>query len=290
MDTRPADTAVGAVVALKPIELAKSRLRGVPDPVRRRLAWTMAVDTLRALAAATDRLLVVSDEPSLEARLRHALSRAPGQSTETAPVTVLAEPGPVGMNGALRYGSERLAALGYASVLACVGDLPALRLESLHRVLDASRAFPRSFVADASGVGTTMLIAHGTALEPHFQGPSAAAHRRSGARDLDAGQLGSVPDARRDVDTETDLTAAFHLGLAAATALLLDPETGALGRYDVITVADQRHPSGDQLAMTSTGHRIRLPGLAIADAFREVRAGQRLHAVTTKDRVLAAWL
>lgn len=40
-----------AVVALKQSPYAKSRL-DVPAPLRRRLAWTMALDTLSALASA----------------------------------------------------------------------------------------------------------------------------------------------------------------------------------------------------------------------------------------------
>ena len=70
VDIRGVTQTVGAVVALKPTEFAKSRLGTVPDPLRRRIAWTMAVDTLTALVAAVDRVLVVSDQPSLEARLR----------------------------------------------------------------------------------------------------------------------------------------------------------------------------------------------------------------------------
>ena len=45
---------VGAVVALKAGEFIKSRLAPLPQPLRRRLAWTMAVDTLRALAEAVE--------------------------------------------------------------------------------------------------------------------------------------------------------------------------------------------------------------------------------------------
>ena len=78
----------------------------------------MAVDTLTALVAAVDRVLVVSDQPSLEARLRRL-----GLSVAVTP-----EPGRVGMNGALSHGDSMLRASGCASVLACVGDVPALLL------------------------------------------------------------------------------------------------------------------------------------------------------------------
>ena len=76
------------------MEHAKSRL-AVPDPLRRRLAWTMALDTLSALCRALPHVLVVSDQPALEARLRHA-----GIAAE-----VISESGHVGINSALRRGA-----------------------------------------------------------------------------------------------------------------------------------------------------------------------------------------
>src|SRR5688500_19189085 len=82
-----------AVIALNPIEHAKSRL-DIPDPLRRRLAWTMALDTLSALCRALPHVLVVSDQPALEARLRRA-----GLVLE-----VISESGHVGMNSALTRG------------------------------------------------------------------------------------------------------------------------------------------------------------------------------------------
>jgi len=223
---------------------------------------------------------VVGDQPGLESRLRR-LGLA---------VTVVPEPGAVGMNGALRHGDAALRRLGCTTVLACVGDLPALRPASVRRVVDAARPFPRAFVADASGVGTTLLVANGVDLDPRFQGRSAAAHRSSGAVALDADRLGGpLSDARRDVDTEVDLRDAFHLGLGPATAALLDRATGRLGHSDVVTVTDQRTDSGEQVVITSAGYRTVLPTTALQDGVRYVRAGQRLHVVTSPDRVLAAW-
>jgi 2-phospho-L-lactate guanylyltransferase len=87
-----------AVIALKPAEHAKSRL-GLPDPLRRRLAWTMALDTLSALSRVMSRVLVVSDQPALEARLRRA----------GLAVDVIGESGHVGMNPALSHGDGRYA-------------------------------------------------------------------------------------------------------------------------------------------------------------------------------------
>ena len=210
-----------ALVALKAGEFAKSRLSTLPDPLRRRLAWTMAVDTLTALDAVAAAVCVVSDQPGLPARLRRA--GLPG-------VEVLPEQRRAGMNEALREGAEHLLRAGHPGVLACVGDLPALRAGSLRTVLAAATAHDRAFLPDATGVGTTMLCTTGSPLAPHFQGRSAAAHHSSGAVALtDAVLARPVPDARRDVDTEVDLADAIRLGLGPASAALVDPVTGRLG-------------------------------------------------------------
>ena len=268
------------VIALKPIEHAKSRL-AVPDPLRRRVAWTMALDTLSALCRALPHVLVVSDQPALEARLRHA-----GIAAE-----VISESGHIGMNSALSRGALALHAQGFSSVVACVGDLPALRPESVLQIVDASRSHPRSFVADASGVGTTMLVAHDVELAPQFQGRSAAAHYASGAVSLSAEAIGSpIADARRDVDTEADLAAAIGLGVGPATSALIDHGKGRLGRYELITATQWRNADGELLAVTATGRRIALPATAFRDELRYTRLGQRLHAAEADGRVLSAWL
>jgi 2-phospho-L-lactate guanylyltransferase len=282
------------VVALKAGEFAKSRLGSLPDPVRRRLAWTMAVDTLRALAAATEHVLVVSDQPALRSRLLRL-----GLDVEVVP-----EAGPGGMNAALSQGASALRAADYRTIVASVGDLPALQPDSVRRVLALSRSHPRSFLADASGVGTTMLITHTGDLDPHFQGRSAAAHHASGAVPLTEVPLTEGPltegpltevgpslaDARRDVDTEVDLYDAIRLGLGAATDALVDHTTLRFGTYRVVTATEWVGPDGTPLAVTSTGHRVALPPEALSDGIRHVRLGQRLHAVLTDDRVLSAWL
>jgi 2-phospho-L-lactate/phosphoenolpyruvate guanylyltransferase len=275
-----AGSTAAAVIAIKPMEHAKSRL-DVPNPLRRRLAWTMALDTLSALCGAMAHVLVVSDQPALEARLRRA-----GLGVE-----VIGESGHVGINSALTRGVHHLNAQGFTSILACVGDLPALRPESVARVVDASRSHPRSFVADASGVGTTMLVAHDVELAPQFQGRSAAAHHASGAVSLAAEAIGSpIADARRDVDTEVDLRAAIELGVGPATSALIDHEKRRLGRYLLITATRWSNADGDQMAVTASGTRIALPAGALHGELRHAQLGQRLHAVEAGGRVLSAWI
>jgi 2-phospho-L-lactate/phosphoenolpyruvate guanylyltransferase len=280
MDTLSMDPRSGAVVALKPGEHAKSRL-GLPAPLRQRLAWTMALDTLGALAGALPRVLVVSAQPALASRLARAGIRA----------EVVPEPPQSGMNAALAYGADRLRSAGIATVMACVGDLPALRVASVHRVLEASRTFPRAFLPDTSGVGTTMVIAHAGQLDPHFQGRSAARHRASGAIPLTAELLGGpLADARHDVDTEVDLATVIGLGVGPHTAALIDQRTARLGHYQQITATGSVDDHGRQLAVTAAGRRVTLSRGALADGLRHARSGQRLHAVTSGECVLSAWL
>ncbi len=176
-------------------------------------------------------------------------------------------------------------------MLACVGDLPALRAESLRRMLAAAPAPGRVYLADRSGVGTTMLLAHGVALRPHFQQRSARAHAASGAVALlpDEPEAPGL-DARTDVDTEDDLYLAAGLGLGPATAALIDPESGRLGRYGVITVTDHRDAALSGLAVSAAGRRLRLPLASLDAGWRHVRTGQRLHAVVAGGTVISAWL
>jgi 2-phospho-L-lactate/phosphoenolpyruvate guanylyltransferase len=280
MDMLTSDRRAGAVVALKPSEYAKSRLR-LPAPLRQRLAWTMALDTLRSLAEALPRVVVVSAQPSLASRLSRAGIRA----------DVVMEPPQSGMNAALTYGADRLRAAGIATVLACVGDLPALRVASVQRVVEASQPFPRAFLPDTSGVGTTMVVAHAGRLDPHFQGRSAARHRAGGAVPLTDELLGGpLTDARADVDTEVDLAMVIGLGVGPHTATLIDQHTGRLGRYQQITATASTDDHGRQVAVTASGRRVALPPGALADGLRHANSGQRLHAVTSPECVLSAWL
>ena len=285
MDTVP--EAVGtprpaaAVVALKPVAHAKSRLGTLPDALRRRLAWTMAVDTLTALGEAVELLLVVSDQPTLASRLARAGVVA----------DAVLEGGAHGMNGALARGADVAADRGITTVLACVGDLPALRPASVRTVLGVLQGAGRAFLADATGVGTTMLVARTVPLEPHFQGRSAAAHHRSGAVPLTDATLGAaVPDARRDVDTEVDLGPAAGLGLGRATAALLAPGTDRLAAWTVVTTTGWTDGRGRPLAVAVDGHRLVLPPEAVDGLRAPLRVGQRLHAVHADGVVRSAWL
>ncbi|HET9648031.1 MAG TPA: 2-phospho-L-lactate guanylyltransferase [Microlunatus sp.] len=278
MEAEPAMRS-GAVVALKPLRAAKTRLQGVPVAYRQHIAWCLASDTIGALAAALDRVVVVSNEPSLATRLHRWGTR----------VRVVPEGPSLGMNAALAAGARQLADGGMSMVVACVGDLPCLRPVTVRHLVAAAAHHPRSFVADTSGTGSTMLFARGGSLDPRFQGPSAAAHRGSGATALTESDVGPLADARRDVDTVADLLDAERIGLGEATAALFDQRTHRMGRFAPVVIDD---PAGeDELVVrTPDGVPYRVEARMLADQHPHMAPGQRLHAALVDDRVLSIWL
>ena len=104
------------------------------------------------------------------------------------------------------------------SVGALSADLPALRRGELSAALLEAAGHETSFVRDAAGDGTTLLLARdGVAFEPQFGAGSARPHALAGAHELG----GDLPSLRRDVDTPADLAAARGLGLGERTRWVL---------------------------------------------------------------------
>lgn len=196
-----------AVVAVKPLQHAKSRLAVAPD-ARAALARAFALDTV-AVALATPAMgavLVVTDDEQVAADVTslgaYAMADAPGS----------------GLNAAVRHGVAAASSRGGPwRIAALAGDLPALTVPSFAAVLRRAEAFVSAFVADSSGTGTTLLCAaHPAQLNPAFGAGSAAAHRAGGAIELEA-----ADDVRHDVDTLADLQAAVALGVGPATTRAL---------------------------------------------------------------------
>jgi len=189
---------------------AKTRLAAVAGGHRRDLALAFAVDTICAAVAAPQvaAAVVVTDDPTA----RPALAKVGA--------VVVADAPRAGLNAALAHGASvagRL--LPGAGVGALAADLPALRAGELARALDAAASHPVSFVADAAGSGTTLLVAApGSPFAPMFGPNSRARHRRAGFREL---RLRDIPSVRRDVDTEADLRDAQRLGVGPRTAVIL---------------------------------------------------------------------
>ncbi len=196
-----------AVMPVKRLSAAKSRLRGAVPPARHGdLALAMVLDTASAVLAGSSvaELLVVTDDP------------AAGAAVAGLGARVVPDRPAAGLNEAMRYGADEVAGLGRRrAVLA--GDLPALRPEQLDAALAAARP-GRGFVADAAGTGTVLLaVPPGERLDPRFGIGSAAAHAASGARAL----AGDWPGLRQDVDTPADLITVLALGAGPHTCALL---------------------------------------------------------------------
>ncbi|CAK7280703.1 2-phospho-L-lactate guanylyltransferase [Streptomyces sp. RM1] len=196
------------VIPLKPLSRAKSRLADTAaDGVRPGLVLAFAQDTVAAALAceAVSDVVVVTDDQ----RAGRALAELGAGVVPDAPAR--------GLNAALAHGASTVRRVRPgAAVAALNADLPALRAAELQRVLSAAAEFPRAFLADAAGVGTTLLAAGADEeLRPGFGTGSRARHRASGAREL---LLADVDSVRQDVDTGDDLRAALALGVGPRTA------------------------------------------------------------------------
>ncbi|MCX4996133.1 2-phospho-L-lactate guanylyltransferase [Streptomyces longwoodensis] len=196
------------VIPLKPLARAKSRLADTAsEGLRPGLALAFAQDTVgAALASPAVRDVVVVTDDALAGRELAALG-----------ARIVPDAPRAGLNAALAYAAGAARAVDPRCALAAVNaDLPALRPHELARVLDAAAEFPRAFLADAAGIGTTVLTAvPGRELLPAFGVDSRARHRASGARELG---LPGVVSVRQDVDTGEDLRAALALGVGPRTA------------------------------------------------------------------------
>ncbi|GAA1430766.1 2-phospho-L-lactate guanylyltransferase [Streptomyces thermospinosisporus] len=211
------------LVPLKPLAQAKSRLADTADDgLRPGLALAFARDTVAAaLACPAVRDVVVVTDDALAARELAAQGAA-----------VVPDVPRGGLNAALAHAASAARARGAGALAALNADLPALRPRELARVLECAAAFPRAFLADAAGTGTTLLsAAPDRELHPLFGPDSRTRHRASGAVELLADpvdSMDSVDSVRQDVDTGEDLRAALALGVgphtAAAAARLLMAE------------------------------------------------------------------
>ncbi len=155
------------------------------------LAMKFAVDTLHSVLACPEvkRVVVVTADRSLLANL----------AEETADrVSTFADPGG-GLNNAIVAARDQ--ACENQLLVVIPGDMPLLDPTELAQVLQSARAYPRGFVRDKNGDGTTLLTALVAAdLLPNYGAGSAETHLLDGAVEL------SAPHSIRfDVDTMEDL-------------------------------------------------------------------------------------
>ena len=199
------------VIPVKRLSAAKTRLAPLPIGRRADLALAFVHDCVTAALAAplvSQVLVVTADESAAKglARLGARIVREPEHAD-----------GVDRLNAAISFGAGRSRLdRPELRVGALTGDLPALRTEELSAVLNLATAIEgRSYVPDAAGSGTTLLLgAEDGTLDPRFGPQSRTRHGESGAAEL----FGVGRSVRQDVDTLADLEAALRLGVGVHTA------------------------------------------------------------------------
>ncbi len=199
------------VLPVKQLDVAKTRLGPPYADARRSLALAFALDTTVAALACplVATVQVVTDDPEAAAELTAVGAAVTGDHPDA------------GLNPALAHGAALAARMHPGTAVGTVtADLPALRPDELAVLLGRAARHERSFVRDAQGTGTTLLLAlDADHLRPMFGAGSAERHARSGAVEIAADRL---PSVRRDVDTAADLDAALTLGVGSWTSRVLD--------------------------------------------------------------------
>lgn len=205
-----------AIVPVKAFTAAKSRLETDSALDRALVAQAMALDSLAAAVGTPEitSILVVQDNhtgfPAGDWQVIAGADR--------------------GLNAAITCGVRHVAeheAPGYG-IFVMMADLPCLDPEALSSIVHSAEHFPVSLVSDASGVGTTMLLARDggllpDAIRPQFGHHSCAAHVTQGAVNLstiDNAPRRALNRARRDVDTSVDLWDALRIGAGQHTRAL----------------------------------------------------------------------
>lgn len=211
---------VAAVLAVKRLDDAKTRLAATTtrDLPHRTLVLAMLLDTMAAVReAGIDVVAVISPDDTV----RTAAAEAGAIAIDEPYV---AATGPhVRLNAAFGHASAVLRERRpwVERIVLIQADLPAATAQSIREVISASAPHRQSLVTDRDGHGTTILIRAADIVDAsRFGTESAAAHRMSGAVDLDPDGL-RWPDLRTDVDTLADLTAAGVIGLGTNTARVL---------------------------------------------------------------------
>ncbi|ABH00687.1 conserved hypothetical protein (plasmid) [Rhodococcus jostii RHA1] len=189
------------IVPFRSLDVAKSRLA---VSCRRDLALAFLQDTLAALTLSNhiSSVIVVSRNAAL---------------SETIGTPVIKDQGS-GIDDAVEIGHRWLREHGHDGHYSVVmPDLPALRTGDIDNFLSAASRFPRAFVADSAGTGTTCLTTQQAAILSAFGRNSAQRHTRMGYKQIPLG----LPSLRLDVDTIDDLERAARMGVGRHTQRLL---------------------------------------------------------------------
>jgi 2-phospho-L-lactate guanylyltransferase len=188
---------VWAVVPVKRLDRAKSRLADILDPAdRKQLARAMLTDVLGTLVRVEglSGILVVTTDVEVAAL-----------ATEFD-ATVLADPPVTGFNEAVLHGMRWLDDRYHAGAVVVPGDIPFLTVAEMDAVLDATVTSPVVIVPATRDGGTNLLAIAPPLLMPPAFGPDSFARHVAAAH-----ALGITPRTLRldgaghDIDVAADL-------------------------------------------------------------------------------------
>ncbi len=188
---------VWALVPVKRLDHAKSRLSGVLDPAERRaLAKAMLYDVLAALAGVGGLagILVVTADPEAAA------------TATSFGATVLAEPEEEGLNAAIAHGMAWLEERGKSGVLVVPADIPFVTRPEIRAVLAALRSSAVVAVPATRDGGTNILAVRPPAMLTPAFGQDSLARHLAAARTVGAEpRILSLNGAGHDIDVAADL-------------------------------------------------------------------------------------
>jgi 2-phospho-L-lactate/phosphoenolpyruvate guanylyltransferase len=165
---------IWAIVPIKPIRTAKSRLSAVLTPRQRsELALNLLQNTLSILSGwkSLAGTLVASADP--------AVWEIAGQYG----VEIFKEPDVPGLNESLRRAAEEIDHLGAEGVLVIPGDLPFLDQSSLQKIIDlASRSPALVITPDKKRQGTNAMLVAPIGAIPFRYGPDSYRKHQEAAR------------------------------------------------------------------------------------------------------------
>ena len=195
------------IIPVKPLAIAKSRLRVALAEQTADLVLAMALDVVTAAVSCPDiaGVLVVTNDEMVR------------ESVDRAGAAAIADQPELGLNQALTSAADLVRSHHTdAIVISQPADCPAVISADFTALLaELADQGGRAFVSYANGSGTTTLIASpGLLLDPHYGRTSRSAHLASGAEELLGARWLRL---RQDVDTREDLLAAASLGVARHT-------------------------------------------------------------------------
>jgi 2-phospho-L-lactate guanylyltransferase len=202
-----------ALIPMKCLERAKSRLAPVLDAAERRaLATLMLQDVLEQVlrCEGISGVAVITADSVIS----NMLSRWP--------VRLIVEQAPCGHSRAVRDACMRLAATGAASVAVISADVTTARESELARFIRAGAQSPAVVVAtDRHGTGSNALVlSPPDAIHPRFGPDSLRRHREAAARRGVSATTLQLPGLALDIDEPADLAALCERHSCRSSAFL----------------------------------------------------------------------